>query len=191
MKKIIIILFLLLNISLPCIAEETVLRGSVAFTVESARKLAFEGLELKLDKKHIKPYLYDENNKENLLALKNNTEPEGRYLMSFEMLKGMVKGYVVVYEDKPDYAYYYAAGGTLVAIDVDTKHKEGQYPYKIGKYSALTGNLISIGLYISEDEQYAYTKNGKLKAHWVGNTGYNAKGKPIAKRSVINQIPSE
>lgn len=191
MKKIITVLFLVLNIILPATAEDTVLRGSVAYTVESARKLAFEGLELKLDKKDIKPYLYDENNEENLLAIKNKTDIKGRYLMSFDLMKGFVKGYVVVYEDKPDYAYYYATGGTLVAIDVDTKHKEGQYPYKIGKYSALTGNLISIGLYISEDEQYAYTKNGKLKAHWVGDTGYNAKGKPIAKRSIINQIPSE
>ena len=51
--------------------------------------------------------------------------------------------------------------------------------------------LISIALYVSEDEQFAYTKNGKLKAHWIGDTGYNANGKPIAKRKVLDEIPSD
>ena len=145
----------LLAVNMPVFASETLLKGSVLYTVESARKLAFEGLALKLDKEKIKPYLIDENNEENRAAIKNNVQPEGRYIMSFSMAKGMV------------------------------------YPFKIGKYNAVTGNLIAIGLYVSEDEQYAYTKNGKLKAHWVGDTGYNAKGKPIAKRSVVNEIPAD
>ena len=114
-----------------------------------------------------------------------------RYIMGFETAKNLVKGYVVVYDDKPQYAYYYSNGGYLVAIDVDNKQKDGIYPYKIGKYCALTGNLISIALYVSEDEQFAYTKNGKLKAHWIGDTGYNANGKPIAKRKVLDEIPSD
>ena len=191
MKKFLISLMVLLAVNMPVFASETLLKGSVLYTVESARKLAFEGLALKLDKEKIKPYLIDENNEENRAAIKNNVQPEGRYIMSFSMAKRMVKGYVVVYADKPQYAYYYTTSGYLVCVDVDNKSQEGVYPFKIGKYNAVTGNLIAIGLYVSEDEQYAYTKNGKLKAHWVGDTGYNAKGKPIAKRSVVNEIPAD
>lgn len=184
---LLIIFFCTINTGL----AETLLQGGVVYTVEAARKLAFDGLDLKLDKQAIKPYLYDENNEENRKAIKDNTQPKGRYIMGFETAKNLVKGYVVVYDDKPQYAYYYSNGGYLVAIDVDNKQKDGIYPYKIGKYSALTGNLISIALYVSEDEQFAYTKNGKLKAHWIGDTGYNANGKPIAKRKVLDEIPSD
>lgn len=190
MKKLILILLLFfVNFSF-CFAE-TMLQGGVVYTVESARKLAFDGLTLRLDKKEFKPYLVDEKNKENQKALKDNVQPEGRYIMGFETARGFVKGYVVVYDDRPQYAYYYSTRGYLVAIDVDNKQQEGKYPYKIGKYSAATGKLVSIALYISDEEQFAYTKDGKLKARWVGDTGYNEKGRPIATRRILNQIPSD
>lgn len=190
MKRFILFLLLLFN-TLPVFSSETMLQGGVVYTVESARKLAFEGLDLILDKKEIMPYLRDENNDENRKAIKENIQPENRYVMSFETAKGLVKGYVVVYDDRPQYAYYYSTSGYLVAIDVDNKQQEGKYPYKIGKYSAVSGKLVSIALYISEDEQYAYTKDGKLKAHWIGDTAYNEKGKPIATRKVLDEIPSD
>ena len=66
MKKFILLLiifFCTINTGL----AETLLQGGVVYTVEAARKLAFDGLELKLDKQAIKPYLYDENNEENSL----------------------------------------------------------------------------------------------------------------------------
>ena len=111
--------------------------------------------------------------------------------MAFQLYKERVNGYVVIYHDNPDYAYYYSTGGYLVAIDFDDKYRDNTYPYKIGKYSPLTGNLISIALYISEDEQYSYSKNGKLKAHWVGHVGYNEKGKIIARRGVVTEVPQD
>ncbi len=159
-----------------------VIKGSVHYTVETARKAAFEGLDLKLDKSIFEPYLYDENNKENRAAIKANKQIKGRNLMSFIMAKGLVKGYAIVYDDKPQYVFYYSNGGYLIAIDNDTHYESEQYPYKIGKYSSITGNLISIGFYVSDDEQYVYSKTGKLKAHWIGAIGYNEAGRPIAKR---------
>lgn len=190
-KKILLITFAIFAICIPAFSQEenspTLLRGSVLYNEESARKLAFEGLDLKLDKKMIKEYLEDENNKENRKAIKEGIQIEGRYLMSFA-IHGLVKGYVVIYDDKPDYAFYYTTSGYLAAVDVNKSFGE-KFPYRVGKYNPVTGNLVSIGVYISDDEQYAYTKSGKLKAHWVGDTGYNAKGKPIAKREVITKIP--
>ena len=188
MKKIFIIFVSLIFFQSPVLSDEVILQGSVAYTVDSARKQAFDGILLKLDKTLLKPHLLDENNKENKEAIKNNIQPKGRYIMSFSMLKDLIKGYVVVYEKMPQYAYYYTSGGTLVCVDFDNKSQEGVFPYTVGKYSALTGNLIAIGFYVSDDEQYAYTKNGKLKAHWVKDTAYNEKGKPIAKRNIVDEI---
>ncbi len=168
---------------------QKVLQGSVLYNEESARKMAFDGLDLKLDKKILKEHLEDKNNKENRQAIKEGRQIEGRYIMSFN-IRGVVKGYVVVYDDKPQYAFYYTTSGYLAAVDVN-KSFGAEFPYRIGKYNPVTGNLVSIGVYISDDEQYSYTKNGKLKAHWVGDTGYNSKGKPIAKREVVTQIPED
>lgn len=191
-KKIFLILFMMLTFTLPSFARDngegtTVLQGSVLYNEESARKLAFEGLDLKLDKKMLKDYLEDENNEQNRQAVKEGRQIEGRYLMSFS-IRGFVKGYVVVYDDKPEYAFYYTTSGYLAAVDVNKSFGD-EFPYRVGKYNPVTGNLVSIGVYISDDEQYAYTKNGKLKAHWVGDTGYNAKGKVIGKREVVTEIP--
>lgn len=171
----------------PCAAEETMLKGNVAYNVDTARELAFDGIEMKLDKQMLNEYLTDANNEQNRQALKDGKQPEGRYLMSF-CIHNFVKGYVIVYDDKPEYSFYYTTSGYLAAVDVD-KHFDGEFPYRIGKYNPVTGNLVSIGVYISEEEQYAYTKDGKLKAHWIGDTGYNAKGKPIAKRAVVGEVP--
>ena len=172
-------------------AQDTILRGSVHYTVETARKMAFDGLDLKLDKKFIEPYAIDENNQENRDYIDKKKQPEGRMVMSFVMARGLVKGYAIVYDDKPEYVFYYTNGGYLIAIDVDKIQDKNSFPYKIGKYSAATGNLVSIGFYVSDEEQYVYTKSGKLKAHWVGNTGYNEKGRPIATREVSGEIPFE
>lgn len=189
-KRFVLFLFFSLLFVLPVFAEETILlTGSVAYTVESAREIAFDGVSLKIDKSEIIPFRIDENNKENKIALKNNLTVKGRTIMAFYMYGGKVNGYVVTYDERPEYSYYYTIGGYLVAIDVDDKFQENMFPYKIGKYSPLTGNLISIALYVSDDEQYAYTKDGKLKAHWVGSVAYNEKGKIIARRSVVSEVP--
>ncbi len=190
---IVLTMVLLLQLYAPSYSQDNsndevrVLQGSVLYNEESARKLAFEGLDLKLDKKLLKDHYEDKNNKENRHAIKEGKQIDGRYLMAFN-IRGLVKGYVVVYDDKPEYAFYYTTSGYLAAVDVN-KSFGAEFPYRVGKYNPVTGNLVSIGVYISDDEQYAYTKNGKLKAHWIGDTGYNSKGKPIGKREVVMEIP--
>ncbi len=164
--------------------DDIILQGSVQYTVESAKKLAFDGLPLKLDKKLLEPYWIDEKNKENQASIKQNIQPEGRTVMFFS--SKFVKGYCVIYDDKPEYAFYYTKSGILAAVDWDPAFDKERYPYKVGKYNAF-GRLISVGLYVSENEQYSYSKSGKLLAHWVGDIGYNAKGKEIARRSLVEK----
>lgn len=188
MKKILLVLFMFLILPIHCTAKESALRGGVVYTVESARKLAFSGLDLKLDKSLIKPYYYDENRDENLLAIKEGRALKDRYIMEFS--SGIVKGYAVTYNDKPEYAYYYTKGGYLAGVDYNPQPDRGEYPYKIGKYNAF-GSIISVGLYVSDDEQFSYSKNGKLLAHWIGDNGFNEKGKLIAKRKVVEEIPND
>ncbi len=190
--RIIILLFLIilnniLNISYA--TEPLRLNGSVQYTPMVAKQLAFEGLDLKIDKKQLNSYLYDENNKENRNALKTNQKIAGREIMSFNSAKGLVRGYAITYESNPQYTYYYSTSGYLVCVDIDNQINTSEFPFTVGKYNPITGNLISVGFYVSETEQYVYSKNGKLKAHWIGKTAYNEKGKPIAHREYTDAIP--
>jgi hypothetical protein len=180
MKKLLLILAFAI-LSMPAFAaENVVLQGSVLYNVESARKQAFDGLPKKLDKEKTKPFWHDANHEEHMQAIKEGKSLDNCVIMTFTA--GIINGYTVVYDDKPEYAYYYTKGGTLAAIDYDESSFR-EFPYKIGKYNAF-GTLISVGLYISEEEQYVYSKDGKLIAHWIGDIGYNAKGKEIAKRKM-------
>ena len=53
-KKIFFVFIIIcLTFSFPVIAQQTVLQGSVMYNVESARKYAFEGLDLKIDKSRV------------------------------------------------------------------------------------------------------------------------------------------
>lgn len=174
---------------LPCgdaFAKDKAIRGGVVYTVESARKLAFDGLDTRLDKSLLKPFWYDEKNVENLNAVKTGKELKDRYIMAFT--SGLIKGYAVTYNDKPEYAYYYTQGGILAGVDYDPNADRSEYPYKLGKYDAF-GRLRSVVLYVSDDEQFSYSKSGKLLAHWIGDYGYNAKGREIARRKVVEEIP--
>lgn len=186
MKKVLLALSLLLLNCCNCFADDVKLQGGVVYNVKTAKEKAFEGLSLKLDKTFLKDYLMDANLEQNKEILKTGVQKDDRILMSFDIYD-FVKGYVVVYEDKPEYAFYYTNKGYLVAVDV-SKYWGSDFPYRVGKYNPVTGNLISIGLYVSDDEQFVYNKKGNLKAHWIDDIGYNAKGKPIAKRTLKNNV---
>ena len=191
MKKILLLLLIILsNILNTTYATEPLrLNGSVQYTPSTAKKLAFDGLDLKIDKKQLTDYLYDENNKENRAAIKTNQQIEGRSIMSFNAVKGVVRGYAITYDNNPQYTYYYSTSGYLICVDINNQLNSTEFPFTIGKYNPLTGNLISVGFYVSETEQYVYSKNGKLKAHWIDKIGYNEKGKPIAKREYTDTFP--
>lgn len=187
MKKNIIFILLLLILGLQTNASDTLLTGSVVYTLETAKREAFTDLDLKIDKNILKEYLIDKNNKANQEALSKGIQIDGRQIMSFQTTRGFVKGYTVIYDKEPQYVYYYTTSGYLAGFDVD--NNIGNFPYKVGKYHPITGNLISVAFYVSESEQYVYNKKGKLKAHWIDETAYNEKGKVIAKRKFTDNIP--
>ena len=90
MKRLLVFIFIsifyCLCSSVP--AQDIVLRGSVNYTVETARKMAFDGLDLKLDKKFIEPYAIDENNKEN--KNKSGTNDQKILFMFVKLIKYQV-----------------------------------------------------------------------------------------------------
>ena len=120
-------------------------------------------------------------------ALKNGADLENR---SVQLFKGMIfKAYAVTYYDNPKYTYYYLnAMNQLAFIDIDevdaTKLDEIKYPFRTIRYD-LRGNLMAVGIYVSDEERFLYKKDGTLIAHWIGNVGYNAKGRKIG---TIEQI---
>ena len=189
MKKTIILLTIFCSyFNISYATEPLILNGSVQYTPNIVKNLAFAGLDLKIDKKQLNDFLYDENNNENQNALKTKRKINGRNIMSFSAAKGLVRGYAITYEKNPQYTYYYSTSGYLVCVDIDNKINNTEFPFTVGKYNSITGKLISVGFYISETEQYVYNKNGKLKAHWIGKTAYNEKGKPIAQREYTDTI---
>ena len=186
MKKIIIFIFLAVFFALQA-CSETVLEGKITYTVESARKLAFDGIPRTIPHEQIDSYMQDRDRKDNIDALKNGADLENR---SVQLFKGMIfKAYAVTYYDNPKYTYYYLnAMNQLAFIDIDevdaTKLDEIKYPFRTIRYD-LRGNLMAVGIYVSDEERFLYKKDGTLIAHWIGNVGYNAKGRKIG---TIEQI---
>lgn len=166
--------------ALPTFAKTQTLEGKVTYTVESARELAFEGIPRTIELSLLEGHMQDPDRKENLTALKNGTVLKNR---SVQLFKGMLlKAYAVTYYDNPKYTYYYVKGiNQLVFTDIDEfdiNDKNLKYPLRTMRYD-FRGKLIAVGIYVSDDERFLYKENGELISHWIGDVGYNAKGRKI------------
>lgn len=178
MKKLIILIAGFFATLLP--VGSAVLEGQVSYTVESARKIAFEGIERKIDASLFEDYMQDPNYKENKQVMKGKIELKNR---SVQVFKGfIVPAYAVTYYDNPRYTYYYIKYLNQLAFvdidEIDTTKKDIVFPFKTFRYD-FKGRLIAVGLTTSLEERFLYKSNGKLISRWSGNTGYNAKGRKI------------
>ena len=61
------------------------------------------------------------------------------------------------------------------------KYDRIRYPQKAFKYD-MSGNLVSVCLYISGAEQYVFRTNGEFVGHWKDDNYYNEKGELIYTR---------
>lgn len=178
MKKILVLIIIFLFSGTMLRAQ--VLEGHVSYTVETARKVAFEGIEKKIDASQFDKHMQDRNYEENKLATKNKTELKDRSVQIFKGFK--IPAYAVTYYTNPRYTYYYIKYlNQLAFVDIDeadTTKDDISFPFKTLRYD-FRGNLIAVGLTTSLEERFLYKSTGKLISHWVGGTGYNAKGKKI------------
>jgi hypothetical protein len=178
MKKLFVILSLF--IALPALAQT--LNGNIEYNVDTVRKIAFEGVQYKIDKaKYITPNLFDPNAKENKYALRNNIALYDRDLEQLKT-KGLT-AYVVTYKSDPFYSFYYL-GNILIGIDVNEQEHNTIYPNKSYSYNT-KGDLVYITVNISYGDNYRYDKNGNLNAHCKGDICYSNSGKIIGTRKVI------
>lgn len=170
MYKIFLILFLMLFLN--ALAQEPI-KASVKYTQATARIEAFKDVQEKLEKDFYSKYKKDPNRTENIeLIKKDYFIAQNRTLCPF-YLKNTLASYAVMYNYMPNYAFYYNILGNLIKVDVT---KGESYPKKTYGYSKF-GNLISVALEASENEQFVYDENGKLIAHWLEDVVLNKNNK--------------
>ncbi len=150
------------------------LNGGVSYTVNSARQISFANVAIHINIKEYKNYLSDKNHIKNKKILnKNKTKYKNRYLTSFSD-----GSYAVTYKNNIKISYYYNPNGKLELIDFNIGK---DYPSKRIGYD-IKGELNSITLDVSKEEQFVFNKNKKLIAHWIGNNCYNEQGELIMTR---------
>ena len=152
------------------------LKGGVKYTVESAREEAFRNIEYEISMEPHKKYLIDPGYTPGEGGKKPKISKRGRYVNYFS--DGT---YGVRYYTDWKYIYLYSATGVLGCIEV--RNDADKYPYLTKMYS-IAGRLLTVILWVSQDESFSYEPNGELTVHWVKNNGYDKDGKLVNKRSV-------
>lgn len=175
MKRFILI-FLSIVFILPVNAQ--IITGEVEYNAEIAREEVFSKPIEKINYNKIRNRFYDLNNLENLNYLfQGITELKDRKLAKFSD-----GSYGVQYYDDPMYSWYYSYNGKLISfIQKDSL----SYPCKITKFKP-DGNVANTGYRVSERESFIFSPEGKLLAHWLGNSCYDENNNVIMTRNIMN-----
>ena len=169
MQKIFWIILIIL-LQMP-VAYGLTLEGGVVYTVESARKEAFDGVKYKIPVSSFKEHLRDRNFKEN-----KKTKTSGVVDLGDRKIEWFSDGsYGIVYNKNKNIAYFYDKSGKLEEFDV---YSSLISPTKAYKYN-INGKLINVTLVVSRNEAYIYKVNGELEAHWVGDDCFDENGQLI------------
>ena len=144
------------------------LKGGVKYTVESAREEAFRNIEYQIPMEPHKKYLKDPGYTPGEGGKKPKISKKGRYVNHFTN-----GSYCVSYYTKWKYVYVYNSKGLLKGIDIQLNYNS--FPQYSWGYD-LKGKLTDVTFWVSKNESYIYDLNGKLIAHWVGDTAYDENG---------------
>lgn len=179
MFKKILAIMLFLGISC-CFGEEIeqeIIQGSIKYNESTARIEAFKDIERKIDRHIFKSYLKDPNRKENLKLMAESVYniDYDRTLCPFYYQNTLIS-YAVTYYDEPLRVYYYNILGNLIKFEIA---EDKFYPKRTFAYSRF-GNLLTVNFDIDGTEQFMYEENGKLVAHWIGES-YQGKHSKILK----------
>lgn len=173
MKKIILLFILLF--ALPACGE--ILTGEVKYTVDDAR------IELRQNRPSTTDYLINQNNfvdkdhVENYSALlKGQTKLNDRTMAIFSD-----GSYALNYKNDLAHVWYYDKDGLLISAEERTSF---DYPYKSYKYTP-DGELINMGLRVSEKETFIFSPLGQLLGHWIDEKCYDENGNVVLTRNVL------
>ena len=155
----------------------TVLQGSIEYTVEKARKIAFDNAALKISPQEFYNDKKDPNYFINTLScirsgITHDDFYRPRKIIPFYEYKKLAF-YGIQYDDSPAKKYYYSPTGKLLKYEIN--NFKGSYPYKTMAYD-IKGKLININLVVSSTESYLYSANKEFIGHWINNQFYNADG---------------
>lgn len=169
-----IIMFILITFCLPAPAK--IITGGVEISQYEAQNQVLETRPKSFDFNIIKNNFIDSNRVENItILLQGYTELKDRTLGFFSD-----GSYAISYKDNPTQVFYYNNEGILTHTETRTSLN---YPYKSYKYST-NGELVNMGLRVSEKETFIFDKNGNLIAHWVNENCFNQYGKIIMTRKI-------
>ena len=172
MQRILITILIFLFFS--PVAYGLTLEGGVSYTVESARKEAFDGVKYKIPVSSFKEHLKDPNFAENKAALAAGVQDLGdRKICLFS--DGT---YGVFYINNMYNVYFYDKYGRLDSMDIRSSLT---FPVKTYKYTP-KGILENVVFDISLKETFIYKLNGELEGHWVDDNCYDEKGNLVLRR---------
>jgi len=147
------------------------LNAGVSYNLNTARQISFSNIQYKIDVSKYRNYFYDKNKEQNLKAkLRKKNKLKNRYLTFFS--DGT---YGVIYKNNTSTGYYYNSNGKLKYIEISYS---SSFPKKFVKYDN-KGNIDSVSLWISSKEQFVFSKDKVLQAHWINENKYNENGELI------------
>lgn len=172
--KHLIVIFMLIALNLSASAK--IITGGVEISVQEAQSQVIETIPTSFDFNVIRNNFVDSNRVENLTKLlQGYTEEKDRTLGYFSD-----GSYAVNYKNNPKQVFYYNNHGILTHTEIRTGLN---YPYKTYKYST-NGELVNMGLRISEDETFIFDKNGNMLAHWLSNNCFDENQNIIMTRTI-------
>ena len=150
------------------------LKAGISYTVDEAQIIAFSNTPITIDINKYSKYFLDLNYDKNMKAIKKNKQEfKDRFIGHFS--NGQ---YGITYKNDLSTSYYYNSKGDLSFIEIDTNKI---YPRKSIVYDK-TGQLDSVTLSVTPDEQFVFDLNKKLIAHWIKNNCYDKQGYLIMTR---------
>lgn len=79
---------------------------------------------------------------------------------------------------------YYEPNGNLKAIHLDSGDK---YPKKTYKYLYPQGIFLGVSISPEKGDNYVFFYDGEFIIHWIGDNGYDEKGKLIETRKAVKE----
>ena len=171
MKKL--ILFLLIICFIPCVSAQ-IITGEVEYNAEAASQEVFSSPLPSFNYQYVQKHFIDINYAENYNCLNAGIkEINGRKIARFT--DGT---YGIWYYNEPLYTWYYSGNGRLINF---TQKNSENYPAKVVRYLP-DGSITNVGLKVSEEESFVFSREGKLLAHWIGLNCYDEYNNIIMKR---------
>lgn len=108
---------------------------------------------------------------------------DGKTITPF-YFNGKINSFGIQYDNDLYHNFYYDTQGKLIQYDVLDRARN-EFPHTTTSYDS-NKNIISISKSISKTEQFTFTPDGKLKAHWIGNECYDAYGNKLSSSRILN-----